>query len=468
MTDHTQLTADGKALIINDGVITLKGLDTATAGQSFKLNDTADGLVWFKSVSADEMATELAKKVDNAYANADGTVTSNLTNGTTGITATATNADKVTATVAVVNDATEEIKVSVVDVPDANKGARLIIRKGGVYYTSGQSNDAFVAGNELATKADLEGAMHFKGSVPTADDLPTNAENGDIYQVVDTNKMVIWNGTEWDDFHAVSLEGYVTEDELGTTLADYATIAALEAGEIDVKIPEATADKAGLLSTDGFKQLAVLKDRGAMNGIKLGTPVVPNVVVSYFDHEMRLMFPADTAWVVNREGKYFAPIMVYAPAEAKYFKESLALDITDETWYEFENNDFAGIDENGNKYSLVWFPIAQEEEGGTWTYFGSKSTPTKFVGWFYHGDWYDENKNLIGTSIYRINLTNEALMNVAVPYFVAQGVTMDMVNTAITTALDNMTVSTDKLVNGTKVLVIDGGTPIVADAGNGG
>lgn len=37
----------------------------------------------------------------------------------------------------------------------------------------------------------------FKGGVNSIEELPTTAESGEIYNVIDVNKNYIWNGTEW-------------------------------------------------------------------------------------------------------------------------------------------------------------------------------------------------------------------------------------------------------------------------------
>ena len=63
---------------------------------------------------------------------------------------------------------------------------------------------------------DDEGALHFKGSVNTKADLPTeNNEIGDIWQVIDESKMYVWNASnDWEIFHAIDLSNYVQKDEL--------------------------------------------------------------------------------------------------------------------------------------------------------------------------------------------------------------------------------------------------------------
>lgn len=42
-------------------------------------------------------------------------------------------------------------------------------------------------------------AIHFQGSVATYADLPTDAQQGDMYDVQDTGKNYAWTGSEWDD-----------------------------------------------------------------------------------------------------------------------------------------------------------------------------------------------------------------------------------------------------------------------------
>lgn len=45
----------------------------------------------------------------------------------------------------------------------------------------------------------LIGAMHYKGSVATPEDLPMEGNSvGDYYNVVSTNENWAWSGTSWD------------------------------------------------------------------------------------------------------------------------------------------------------------------------------------------------------------------------------------------------------------------------------
>ena len=113
----------------------------------------------------------------------------------------------------------------------------------------------------------LSAVYEYKGSVATVEDLPENAENGDVYNVEDTGDNYAWNGTAWDKLAGtVDLSNYLTvtaaaevyltqenassqyatKDALQSGLAqkqpvgDYATITQLEDG-LALKIDSETA-----------------------------------------------------------------------------------------------------------------------------------------------------------------------------------------------------------------------------------
>ena len=159
-----------------------------------------------------------------------------------------------------------------------------------------------------------------------------------------------------------------------------------------------------------------LGHRAEVRKVEIGNVPV-GTLVNYYQDEIRVMAPKDTEWVANRESQYYIMAKLFAPSNAKYFRESLDKEITDTEYYEFENNEFAGIDKHGCKYSIVWLPIAQLTDD-VWTYFGrSSSTEKGFIGWYWHANWYDENKALIGSDIVRINLSNENCHNFEKPYY---------------------------------------------------
>lgn len=104
-----------------------------------------------------------------------------------------------------------------------------------------------------------EGAMHFKGTVATKADLPADAKTGDIYQVEADNNLYIWNGTGWDDFHAVDLSNYVTNDKMNeaidSAIKDVKAEINAEVGIPDGNTLERTEDgKLRLVGIDGAKE----------------------------------------------------------------------------------------------------------------------------------------------------------------------------------------------------------------------
>lgn len=153
------------------------------------------------------------------------------------------------------------------------------------------------------------------------------------------------------------------------------------------------------------------------------TPV--GTLVNYRDKEIRVMCPANTVWVKQNVGAtgnanmYYMGFKAYAPDGAVSFKEDDQASIVDQTMYYFEGNDFAGIDENGRKYSIVWLALASYDEASdTWSYFGARSSAEKYIGWYYSVEWYDASGVMIASDRIRINLTNEDCHSSIEPYYI--------------------------------------------------
>lgn len=153
-------------------------------------------------------------------------------------------------------------------------------------------------------------------------------------------------------------------------------------------------------------------------------------LVNYNGKEIRVMCPADTQWALQQVGeggdssKYYIGFKAYAPSSnVNSFKESLAKTMTDQTMYYFVDNEFAGIDENGRKYSIVWLPVAKHNDDDTWTYYGANSTAGKLIGWDYCVEWYDRNGICVASDLIRINLSNEDVHTSIEPYYMSGYVT---------------------------------------------
>lgn len=282
------------------------------------------------------------------------------------------------------------------------------------------------------TVTDLENKMstvyQYKGTVENFSDLPTeNLEVGQVYNIanasdgIEAGSNVAWTGTEWDVIGGtVDLSGYVTNEEFE---------------------PIATAVESISEFTD-FKKYEICY-------------VPKGTLVDYNDKEIRVMCPANTAWALQNVGaggdstKYYIGIKAYAPNnDVTGFKEDLAETITDETLYSFEGNDFAGVDEYGRKYSIVWLSVASYDAGagtGEWTYYGASSTVKKYIGWYYSVEWYNANGEIVASDCIRINLSNEDCHNVVAPYYMGDvvkgvsvgGTLLDVVNHQVNIALGN-------------------------------
>lgn len=152
-----------------------------------------------------------------------------------------------------------------------------------------------------------------------------------------------------------------------------------------------------------------------------------NVLVDNREKEIRVMFPKDFVFEKQNVGatgdgnKWYMGFRAYAPETAVSFKEDLSEIINDNTMYYFEGNDFAGVDEFGRKYSIVWLPVANfDVNAQTWSYYGATSSADHFVGFYYTVEWYNVEGKIIGSDLIRINLSNEDCHNLIDDFNVAE------------------------------------------------
>ena len=190
-------------------------------------------------------------------------------------------------------------------------------------------------------------------------------------------------------------------------------------------------------------------------------------LVDYRDKEIRVMVPSDYKWTKQNVGAngnanmYYMGFKAYAPEGAVSFKEGDHGVIVDEM-FTFDD-DFAGIDEFGRKYSICWLALASYNAvSDTWKYFGENSSFSKYVGWDYVVEWYDKNGVKIDADCIRINLSNENCHNVIEPYYMANvvkevsvgGTILDVINNKVTIPVgaglkfsDELNVSDDGIVS---------------------
>ena len=160
-------------------------------------------------------------------------------------------------------------------------------------------------------------------------------------------------------------------------------------------------------------------------------------LVNYNGKEIRVMCPSDTEWSLQQVGeggdssRYYIGFRAYAPSsDVNSFKESLDTTMTDQTMYYFVDNEFAGIDSNGRKYSIVWLPVAKHNDDDTWTYYGANSTSDKLIGWNYCVEWYNADSVCVASDLIRINLSNEDIHAAIEPYYMSKYATTDEMNAA--------------------------------------
>lgn len=146
-------------------------------------------------------------------------------------------------------------------------------------------------------------------------------------------------------------------------------------------------------------------------------------LVNYGEKEIRVMCPVGTVFTKQSVGStgnpnmYYMGFKAYAPEGAVSFKEGDKGVIVDEM-FTFDD-DFAGTDEFGRNYSIVWLALASyDEKTDTWNYYGKNSTKSKYIGWTYCVEWYNEDGIVVESDSIRINLSNEECHSAVEPYYV--------------------------------------------------
>lgn len=198
--------------------------------------------------------------------------------------------------------------------------------------------------------------------------------------------------------------------------------AAIEAGKINARdIVFLDEGKIGWLDKEG--KLVMIEDDTKFEIVS--APV--GTLINYGEDEIRVMCPADTEWKKQNVGPtgnanmYYMGFRAYAPKDAVGFKEGM--NAIEDEMFDF-SGDFAGTDEYGRKYSLVWLPLASYDEASdSWSYFGAQSSTERYIGWNYMVEWYNADGIVISTDNIRINLSNEACHNTSEPYYVGNMVT---------------------------------------------
>lgn len=277
------------------------------------------------------------------------------------------------------------------------------------------------------------GGIHYRGSVSTVEDLPADAVQGDLYEVLEDNSEWCFNGEEWFKYGNASV--FTPVAGVGISVVD---------NTIAVKIAE---ESHGLVAVDGSLALVLAtKDNdGAMSKEDKAfidsipevyvakkyeiTSVPAGTIVNYGEKEIRIMCPSDTVWTKQAVGdggdpnSYYLTFKTYAPSdEAVGYIEHLGNQVDNEILNNFS------IDEYGRRYQPTWLAMAKYDEAiGAWSYYGANSNAEKYIGWDYQIDWYDANGVMIASDSIRINLSNEDCHNATMPYYMNNYATIEHV-----------------------------------------
>lgn len=262
----------------------------------------------------------------------------------------------------------------------------------------------------VAVEKSVVGGIRYKGAVDTIDQLPTDAEVGDLYEVYEDNSEYCWNGEQWFEYGSSK----ISYNKNQFTVVD---------GTLNL-----TAVDASIVKYRGKMLDKVLPAFYEARKYEITNGTFEDTLVNYKENEIRICFAENSPFTKQAVGTngdanmYYIGMKIYAPDNATGFKEDLAKTIGDDTMYDF-NGDFSGVDEYGRKYSIVWLPVAiYDEATSTWTYYGDNSSADKLIGWDYTVVWY-AGETRIGIDQIRINLTNDVCHNSIVPSYMSEYVT---------------------------------------------
>lgn len=284
-----------------------------------------------------------------------------------------------------------------------------------------------------AIEKSMVGGIRYKGSVPTVADLPSEAVQGDLYEVTEDNSEWCFNGEKWFEYGKTNSFTPVAGD--GISIVD---------GTIAIKLADNTH---GLTAVDGALSLVLASktNDGAMSKEdKAFIASIPSVyvakkyeiasvpegtLVNYGEKEIRIMCPTDAVWTKQAVGvggdvnTYYMTFKTYAPSEdAVGYIEHLGNQSDAEILTDLR------ADEHGRRYQPTWLGVAKYDEASdSWTYYGANSAEGKYIGWDYQVDWFNADGVMIASDNVRINLTNENCHNTVVPYYMNNYATTEQI-----------------------------------------
>lgn len=280
-----------------------------------------------------------------------------------------------------------------------------------------------VEGSIAQLQEDIIGGIRYKGAVATVNDLPANAKQGDLYEVTDDGSEWCYNGEKWFEYgsaHFTPVAGNGIQ---------------INGNEIAINI---AVDAHGLVAVDGTlaMNVATAKNDGAMSKEDKAfidsipyayvakkyeiTGAPDGALVNYYEKEIRIMCPNDAEYHLQNVGaggdanSYYVTLNTFAPNGAVGYIEHLGGQVDAEILKDIK------VDNYGRRYQPTWLAVAKRDsETGEWSYYGNKSTASKYIGWDYQIDWYNADGVIINSDNIRINLSNEDCHFTSEPYYMA-------------------------------------------------
>lgn len=363
-----RVDADGKSIVLEDNVLKLAGFDTAVVGAQLRKGE--NGIEWIIPADAEEVKeikSEVAEIKSNVFAIQE---------------------------ILVPSEGTEQPLLARVETLEGSVEVLNGVGEGSVRKIA--QDEATLLLNDFAAKISDDGTVNtFKELIDYASEHQ-GAANA-LVQDITTLKGLV---------------GF-------TSVADQITTAVDELKETQI-LPLQDA-----LNQFPDVYLSKVQAAAEFEHVKYeisNTPV--GTLVDYGEKEIRIMVPTDAKFEQQTVGStgnanmYYMSFKAYAPAGAVSFKEGDRGVIVDEM-FTFDD-DFAGVDAYGRKYSICWLALASyDATSDTWNYYGTNSNVNKYIGWTYCVEWYDANGVKIDSDMIRINLSNESCHNVIEPYYMA-------------------------------------------------
>jgi hypothetical protein len=288
-----------------------------------------------------------------------------------------------------------------------------------------ETNLGLVKQDIVDIKESIVGGIRYKGPVATRNDLPTDAQVGDLYEITDEGAEVCWNGEGWFDYgtsHFVPVAGagiVVNGAEIGVKIASESHgLTIVDGGSLSMLL--ATAKQDGAMSKEDKAKLDAIPEVYVAKKYEI-TDAPAGTLVNYGEKEIRIMCPNGAEYNLQSVGAggnpntYYVTFRTYAPsADAVGYIEHLG----DKSDVEILKD--IKTDKYGRRYQTTWLGIATfDETTGVWNYYGKNSSTDKFIGWDYQIDWYDANDVMIASDRIRINLSNEGCHHTIVPSYMA-------------------------------------------------